>query len=58
MVVFIFGVLIFLLNLAFGIRHYQKGEVNLSAAFSWFAVGVMLPGIIIQAVALFLTPVA
>ena len=50
---FIFGVLIVLLNLYYGIRHYQKSEVTVSAAFSWLAVGLMLPAIIIQAVALF-----
>jgi len=50
---FVFGVVIFLLNLYYGIRHYQKSEVNFSAAFSWFAVGIMLPGIIIQAAQLF-----
>ena len=53
MVWFIFGVLIFLLNLVYGIRHYQKGEVTFSADFSWLAVGLMLPAIIIQIVALF-----
>lgn len=45
---FILGIVVLLVNIAFGINHWRKQETNFSAAFSWFVVGFMIPTLIIQ----------